>query len=223
MDGAPSPVPLAALFLAVGLVSTLVHELGHALAARSLVDTDVLIRIGDRVPLGTVRFGRVAVDLNAIATPRRAAGVAYADLSQATPRDMLLIALAGPAASLAQVPVIALCWVATGGLLHTAFAIVIAQGVFAGAFNLVPRRRRDATTGGSICSDGWHAREALRRIRAGSAPPARPPALAPHPLRGRNGVALGVEPLTRVQRADDLAGRAAQLAANASQSVPPPG
>ncbi|MGZ4277173.1 MAG: hypothetical protein ACXVVU_10985 [Solirubrobacteraceae bacterium] len=104
MDGAPSPVPLAALFLAVGLVSTLVHELGHALAARSLVDTDVLIRIGDRVPLGTVRFGRVAVDLNAIATPRRAAGVAYADLSQATPRDMLLIALAGPAASLAQVP-----------------------------------------------------------------------------------------------------------------------
>ncbi|MGZ6680674.1 MAG: hypothetical protein ACXVFK_10725 [Solirubrobacteraceae bacterium] len=85
-------------------MSTLVHELGHALAARSLVDTDVLIRIGDRVPLGTVRFGRVAVDLNAIATPRRAAGVAYADLSQATPRDMLLIALAGPAASLAQVP-----------------------------------------------------------------------------------------------------------------------
>lgn len=52
------------------------------------------------------------------------------------------------------------------------------------------------------------------------------PALSHPPLRGRDGTALGVEPIARSSEAepvnDELARRARRLAKNAWRSTPPP-
>jgi hypothetical protein len=101
MDSSPA-FPIGLLYLAVAAVPvTLVHELGHAFAARRLIDGDVQVSVGSAGKLAEIQLGKVALAVNALSHPGRAAGVAEFDASRATARDVLLIALAGPAASLA--------------------------------------------------------------------------------------------------------------------------
>jgi hypothetical protein len=183
--------------------------------------------------------------INAFARPDRAGGLATFDASRATPRDMLLIALAGPAASLVGFVVAA--WAMSGaphGLLRDLLWAATGDSAFA-VLNLVPLTLSERRGGSALRTDGRIALDALRVERFARGRPdtrsrravnpavatqpasrSKPPA-GHHPLRGQRGAPLGVAPLPRAgdrERADDeMVRRARGLAANESRSIPPPG
>jgi hypothetical protein len=81
--------------------AVLLHELGHAIVARHTVGGRVNITVGDHGQGLKVSFGEVTTTVNVLADPRRAAaGKAEFDGAWATVDDIVLIALAGPLASL---------------------------------------------------------------------------------------------------------------------------
>jgi hypothetical protein len=203
----PAAGPFLVLMVVAGIPTTLIHELGHAVAARRLLGGDVGVRVGDAAPLATLRMGRITADINALATPGRIAGEATVSAARATARDMLLIALAGPAASLAQFALCAPLYAAaaSGGLVHDVLWMVTAGGAGTCVLNLVPLRLNEDGTGRVIATDGRLALDALR---------ARPEAAPPRP-------ASAAPPIPEAP-ADDDVGRARRLAANAPRSVPPP-
>jgi hypothetical protein len=223
------------LILLAGLLAspvTLVHEVGHALMARWRLGTNVVIRVGNSGRLGTLRVGRrITAEVHAFALPGRVSGLAGYDATRATRADVVRIALAGPAASLAGTILPLLAYGRVTGLLHDVCWVLIGEGILATLVNLIPMRVVEGPTQLGWRTDGAMALDALRaQPRRAPAPPATP---LPHrtpgaqPLRGRGGVALGVEPLPRSTAqpdpADDgLARRARRLKANEWRSVPPP-
>lgn len=100
MDGGPSLPALVLLTLLVTPVLALLHELGHALAALVLLPGRVHITIGSRKPLVTIRLGRLSLDLHPLVVPWRFDALCAYEIEQ-TRGDAALVALAGPAASLA--------------------------------------------------------------------------------------------------------------------------
>jgi hypothetical protein len=89
------------------------------------------------------------------------------DASRATIRDVLLIALAGPAASLAGTVISAWALSAASppGVVHDLLWAATLTGVF-GVLNLVPLRLQEGRTGPTFRSDGRLALDALRLARA---------------------------------------------------------
>jgi hypothetical protein len=167
MDSSPA-FPIGLLYLAVAAVPvTLVHELGHALAARRLIDGDVQVSVGSAGKLAEIQLGKVALAVNALSHPAGAAGVAEFDASRATARDVLLIALAGPAASLAGAVLTAwaLSAASPSGLLHDLLWAATLGGVF-GVLNLVPLSFHERRDGPAVRTDGRLALDALRVARA---------------------------------------------------------
>jgi hypothetical protein len=166
-DSAPS-FPIALVYIMVaGLPVILLHELGHAVAAVQLLDEEVDVSVGEVGKLAELRLGQIALSVNALAHPGKAAGAAEFDASRATARDVLLIALAGPAASLAGtvITVMALNAVSPGGVVHGLLWGATVVGVF-GVLNLIPFRFRERRDGPAFTSDGLLALEALRVARA---------------------------------------------------------
>jgi hypothetical protein len=89
MDASP-PLPVSLVYLAIAAIPvTLLHELGHAVAARRLLGGDVDVSIGTTGKLAELQLGRIALDINALADPSRTSGAAEFDASRATARDML--------------------------------------------------------------------------------------------------------------------------------------
>ena len=103
MDSGSWLATLAAFALSACLLPlrTLVHEGGHALAAVAVGCQVAEVVVGDDRPLLTLRSQRVQLRFGAITGRGGAAGYVVFDSSQAKPRDVFLIALAGPLASLA--------------------------------------------------------------------------------------------------------------------------
>jgi len=156
--------PVSLLYLMVaGLPVTVLHELGHAAAARRLLDADVQVSVGSVGRLTEVRLGQISVSIRALSLPGRVAGAAEVDATRAGARDVLLIALAGPAASLVGAAV-------TAGLLQSAPPTGVAHNLLwaatlAGAFgvlNLVPLTVQERRGGPSLRTDGRLALDALR-------------------------------------------------------------
>jgi Zn-dependent protease len=167
MDAGPG-LPVSLLYLAFAAIPvTLLHELGHAVAARRLLGGDVQVAVGSVGKIAGVRLGQVALAVNALSHPGRAGGSAEFDASRATARDILLIALAGPAASLAGTVLTAwaLSAASPSGMLHS----VLWAATFAGAFgvlNLVPLTLQEGRDGPPLRTDGRLALDALRVARA---------------------------------------------------------
>jgi hypothetical protein len=158
---------LALVYIAVaGLPMTLLHELGHAVAAVRLLGEDVKVEVGSVGRFAELQLGRIAVSMNAVAGPGRA-GVAEFDDSRATARDVLLIAVAGPAASLVGVLVAAFVLYAASpagvvaGLLWTATLVGIV-----GVLNIVPFRYQTSRRAPAWRSDGRLALDAARVLHA---------------------------------------------------------
>jgi hypothetical protein len=162
--GMPAAGSFLVLMVVVGIPTTLIHELGHAVAARRLLGGEVGVRVGNAAPLATLRLGRITADINAFATPGAVAGEAGVQAARATRRDVLLIALAGPAASLAQFALCAPVYAATanGGLVHDVLWMVTAGGAGTCVLNLVPLRVHENSTGRVVATDGRLALDALR-------------------------------------------------------------
>lgn len=139
----------AVVYIAIGAIpATLLHELGHALAALARPDTPVGVAVGSFGKLAEVRLGQ-------------------STLSGSAARDILWIALAGPLASLAGLAAsVAVLGVApASGVAHDlAWAAVFGNGV--GVLNLIPLRLQERPDGARMHTDGRLALDAARTLRA---------------------------------------------------------
>ena len=171
MQSGPGLFPALFLLLVMSWPLTLLHELGHALAAVVLLDEDVDVEVGQYGRFAEGRLGRIRFELQAPSLFPGVAGTAGFDDARATARDILLIALAGPAASALGAVATALLLGAVGesGWLHDVLWAATLNGIFFTLLNTVPfavvERRGEAPTR----SDGLLALDALRviiRLRA---------------------------------------------------------
>lgn len=171
MSGAPPLALLVVLCPVAGMAVVLVHELGHALMAHSLLGTPVRVTVGRHARFAGMQLGKVELERNAAG---RLSGPGGAAQLAARARDVVWIALAGPAASLAGTLLTAAVLATTqpGGIVHAAAWTATCAGVVAVLFNLIPAQSVEPT-GARLRSDGRLALDALRvtREQAGPAPP----------------------------------------------------
>jgi len=167
MDSGPG-LPIDLLYIVIASVPvTLLHELGHAAAARYLLGGEVRVTVGNVGKLAELTLGQIKVAINAFDHPARVAGTAEFDASRATARSVLLIALAGPAASLAGTAITAWALSAAppGGIVHGLLWAATGVGVF-GVLNLGPLTLHERRDGPVVQTDGRLALDALRIARA---------------------------------------------------------
>lgn len=163
--------------LLVRPVTTLLHELGHAIAAIRLADRPALVIVG-REPWVSTKWGRVALRFSLVPRPARTQrGLCAYDGSGLPWRTIGWISLAGPiatgvtlAAVLAGAPGI---W--TAGVLGRYITFWTVVMLFTDLIvNLDPRQRKPhAQTTTTGVRDGWSARHAFECHRKGLAPPSR--------------------------------------------------
>ena len=146
---------------------TLLHEIGHALAARRLLDTPVRVVVGSFGELAKVQLGRISISLSALSSPASVAGSAEFDASRARARDVVLIAIAGPAASAAGLVVCLLAYAATppDGVVHDLLWAATGNSVFAVLFNLMPFGFQERRGGPTLHTDGRVALDAAHALR----------------------------------------------------------
>jgi hypothetical protein len=168
MDSGP-PLWIALLYIAItGIPLTLLHELSHAVTAHHLIGGEVKVSVGSAGRLAQLRLGQIVLSLNALAQPGKSAGLAEFDATRATARDVLLIALAGPAASL--VGAVATGWAlassSPSGVLHGLLWAATFGGLGAVVVNLIPFTFQEGRDGPGLPTDGRLALDALRVGRA---------------------------------------------------------
>lgn len=166
MDQSP---PLVWALLAIVLANIPVialHEAGHALAARRLLDVDVDLAVGSIGRLADLQLGRVRARVSALGPYGGAGGSVQFDHGRATARDVLLIALAGPAASLGGLLVTAwlLSFASSTGVAHALLWAATLGGAI-GVLNLIPFRYRERRDGPFHLTDGRLALDALAAMR----------------------------------------------------------
>jgi Zn-dependent protease len=138
MDAAPGLLTLPYLAL-MGIPAMYLHELGHSLAARQRLGVRATIVLG--LFHGSARF----------------------DGTWATRRDIAVIAVAGPAASLLTALIAGpLMAVAPPGVLHDALWAATGLGI-AGVLNLIPVTVEKRRGGPLMKSDGRMLLDALLR------------------------------------------------------------
>jgi hypothetical protein len=153
--------------MVAGPVAVLVHEAGHALVARRRLGPGVALRVGRRGRSVTAAVGGIEAELHVLDVLDTSGSVEF-DASRATVDDMIAIALAGPAASLAGlVAALPLLAVMPGqdGLWH-GLVWWFAVGSGAGVLNLLPFRFQVARDDPVFASDGRQLADALAVKRA---------------------------------------------------------
>jgi hypothetical protein len=149
------------------------HELGHAIAvvARRLPLKG--LKVGDET-LVTLTAGAFRVEMGRVTGNSDVGGYVVYDGRTASPLDVLLISLAGPAAS--ALGVLATAWLAWAtrsvGMVSLLLGLATLGGLWGSVGNLVPRRLANGWM-----SDGLSARGAWREMRdgVGAAPSWRDP------------------------------------------------
>jgi hypothetical protein len=146
MEHSPSLPALVIVLPLTAYPMVLLHEVGHAAMVRLRLGPDVPLRISVGRP------GPAGVD-----------GMVEFDASTATASDVLLIALAGPAASLAATVLTALAMSSTplGSVAHALLWGCTAWNVI-GLANVIPFALRDAAGLVSFRSDGRQALDAAK-------------------------------------------------------------
>jgi hypothetical protein len=165
-SGPPLLLVVVYVFIA-GIPLTLLHELGHAVAARLLLGADVEISVGSAGKLAALQLGQVSATINALSLPGRAAGSATFDDSRASARDAFWIAIAGPLASLAGTAATAMLLsnAPSTGIVHDLLWAALPVGVF-GVLNLVPYEFKEDRDGPALRTDGRLALDAVKVTRA---------------------------------------------------------
>ena len=167
MDSAP-PFWVSLVWIVVaGIPATLIHELGHAVAARRLLDAEVDVSVGSAAKIAQVRLAGVTATINALPHPGKAAGFASFDDAGARAIDALWIAVAGPLASLCSLVVSAWLFSAAPdtGLVHGFLWAVVALS-FGGILTLIPFTFEERRNGPQMRTDGRLALDALKVIWA---------------------------------------------------------
>lgn len=159
---------LVLLEFVVQPISTLIHELGHAVAAQRLGGRQVFLVVG-RGPWATFSLGSIRVNLS----PFPSRGVLIRGFCRYEDADVswqsrARIALAGPAATLVTlIAAIALgsdLWPGSGPTVRYLIVLTVVGLVASLAVNLLPVNRMGQT----MPNDGTKARTAIRLHRAGA-------------------------------------------------------
>jgi membrane-associated protease RseP (regulator of RpoE activity) len=166
MDSGPPLYVSLVLFFVVGIPLVLLHELGHASAARLILGGRVEVTVGGYGQLVDVELGALRMRLNGIVPLAGVAGTAVFDDSRARADDILLIALAGPAASLLGTILTAwlLSGTAAGSMVHAVLWSATGAGAMLTIVNLVPMELLERS-GNRWRTDGRVALDALRLAR----------------------------------------------------------
>jgi hypothetical protein len=142
------------------------HELGHALAARAFVDRDVTVQVGR----GDRWSFRVAdIDFRIGAPSLLGIGGLCHYPASVTASESLVIAVAGPAATLLGAGLALLLLPSLHGPLHAAAAVAAVAQVSGFVLNLVPFTLTDRN-GRGFRTDGRQALDALRNTFGSGAP-----------------------------------------------------
>lgn len=159
MDSGPGTTGwLLALFI-VASPTTLLHELGHAVAARRRLDGDVLVEVGLEPRPWKFSMGGIDFAVSPLTTPIGHAGTCIYR-GWATARDTLAISLGGPAATaLGFVAALGAVSYLDGFARDLAWMAAVTQG-FGLVLNLIPFRLANG-----LQSDGMVALDALRTGR----------------------------------------------------------
>jgi hypothetical protein len=166
MNGGPGFPWWIGWIVLVGLLVTVIHEGGHLLAALWTGQEQVAVQIGSWGQLIEQKLGAVRLDVNVLSVPWRTRGEVSFDAALTTAHQMLIIALAGPVASLAGAAGTA--WIAASTSASAAsefFAMATVTGVLAAILNLIPMRLHEGTRrrpGAPIETDGRHVLHALQ-------------------------------------------------------------
>lgn len=164
MNGLPSIPYLVLISLAVEPVLVLAHELGHAVAALARLRGPVVVRVGGFNPLAVITFGRLTLQLSPLVVPWRFAGVC-AHESRTTRLDAMIIALAGPFASLlAGLALGAAAHAVAPSVLHTVLFVAAFIALGSGVICLTPMTLTDSR-GRKLRTDGAQALATLRVSR----------------------------------------------------------
>jgi Zn-dependent protease len=160
--------PVSMLYIAPAAIPVvLVHEFGHARAARRLLDTEVGIESGPSARSHELRLGQIETTINAIGLPGQVGGAATFDDSRATARHVFWLAIARPLASVAGTIIAGALYSAApaSGVVHDFLWCTVAGGVF-GVLNIIPLKFQERRTGPVLHTDGRLALDALRVARA---------------------------------------------------------
>jgi membrane-associated protease RseP (regulator of RpoE activity) len=167
MESGP-PVPAVFVYIVITAIPvTPLHELGHAIAAHARLGADVEVSVGSAGRLAELRLGQITASINALDLPGRVSGTASFDASEASARDVLYVAIAGPLASFAGavVTAILLAGAEASGVAHDLLWAALLGGVF-GVLNLIPFEFQERRNGPRLRTDGRLALDALRTARA---------------------------------------------------------
>ena len=147
----------------------LIHEAGHALAAVALRHRVEELSVGDDEPVLAMRVGGFRINLGAITGRGDVAGFVRYDGAGVSPRDWLVIAMAGPLASLAGAVVtgmaIAWAWPSVG------LTLILSSAALTGLAQCVGNLMVTGD-GPESWSDGACVRAAWREMRTPLAPAA---------------------------------------------------
>jgi hypothetical protein len=161
------PLVLALIYIAItSMPVVFLHELGHAVAARRLLGGSVHISAGNAGRVAELRMGQITASINALSSHHQVAGYAEFDATRATARDVVLIALCGPLASLlGLLLLIPLYSAATPGTIgHGVVWAAVAMSGFLVLLNLVPLNFQDRRGAPVERTDGGLALDALKVI-----------------------------------------------------------
>jgi hypothetical protein len=143
---------LCVLFLGTGLA--LIHELGHAFAVVLLTGRRSLVTLGSGNRYAGLRLGRIRIRV------LRPSSYAACELPpSASPRDLFIISLAGPAASFLTAVVLAIPLMNMDRPELSLLGLATFMALIEGIGNLVPFKNDD------VASDGWLALRAWKDFR----------------------------------------------------------
>lgn len=166
MDVGPSfPWYLGWWALAI-LVVCLIHESGHLGAALWTGQQNIAMHIGSHGPLMEKRLAVARLQAQAVTAPWRIGGSVVFSAARTTARSIVIIALAGPVASLAGAAVAAVLAASIQSTVPADFcATTSALSIFAALLNLVPMTLHEGTRrrpGARLQTDGRQALDSAR-------------------------------------------------------------
>jgi hypothetical protein len=164
MESQPGLPGWVAAQLIVLPLTVMLHELGHGAMAVLRAQNDVRLEVGSGPVAWRGRLLRIDMAVHPLVMPAGVGGAVSFDATRTTATDVVLVALAGPLASLIGT-VIAWVWFASapaGSSLSTLLAVAAATGLFATVVNLIPMSVRDRNGAVMWRTDGWHALSAAR-------------------------------------------------------------
>ena len=168
MDAGPAFPWWIAWIALVGLFVTAIHEAGHLIVALWTGQQDVALRIGSFGELIEERLGAVRLQIGVLDAPWRPGGAVSFDAAHTTAKQMMAIALAGPAASLAGAVFTALAAASfSTQAVSDFFAAATVAALVTAILNLIPLTLTEGTRrrpGARLSTDGRHALDALHVV-----------------------------------------------------------